>query len=171
MLALVIAGCHSKTDTPPAERVTQNDAGGEAMDTLSAEAADSILIPRFEVEVKLSDLATERLRAEKETIIVSVYCSGEPRAGADANVNEMGEVSLNTTKIEMTEPGIARFNHVRVSKKDIANLSDPDFLVSVNVFSGRRSTSENLLDCDILEKSISETKGKLHVLNGKLIEE
>jgi hypothetical protein len=43
--------------------------------------------------------------------------------------------------------------------------------VTVNVFSGRRSTKVNLLDCDIAEDSVSAVGGKRFVIKGKLIGE
>jgi hypothetical protein len=63
------------------------------------------------------------------------------------------------------------FKNVLVSKNAFDQLICKDFLVLINVYSGRKSSDLNLISCNILQKDISQVKSRNHILKGKLIEE
>lgn len=48
-------------------------------------------------------------------------------------------------------------------------LSDKNFEILINVFSGRRSSQFNLINCDILQEPIFDVMNKRHILTGKLL--
>jgi len=64
---------------------------------------------------------------------------------------------------------VARFENVKISKDAFELLSDKDFEVLINIFTGRRASSSNLLDTDNLQDGIESIKAKRHLLKGKLI--
>lgn len=139
--------------------------------TSNIATGDSVEVPSFEIQLQLSDKAEKTLRQKKETVIVMAYFLGIPKDTTSKEYMESGEKSLGSKSIELTTERTAKFTGVKVAKKDVALLTDPDYRVLINIYSGRKSSENNLLDCEILEDSISKVKNKAHVLKGKLIGE
>ena len=138
--------------------LSRNDLGYLQLD------GDSILIPDFEIEVSLSP------KAENETVIVSAMFSGTPKDTLSNEYQFMG-ISVKNYDIELTTQRIARFDKVRFHSSILNKLSDADIFLLINVFSGRRSSENNILDVEILEDKMSVVKGKKYILKGKLIGE
>lgn len=136
-----------------------------------SENGDSLTIGEFEIEIVLSDAAEKKLNAAGETIIVQAYLSGIPREGLNIEVDEMGEMYLGEPRVELSGTRVARFENLNISRSSYEALADKDLNVLINVFSGRRTTDLNLLDCEILEEPMSAVIGRRHVLKGKLIGE
>ncbi len=133
---------------------------------------DSILLPSFEIQIELSKKAAKKISKDNETIIVQAYLSGTPKDSVTSDlIDEMGEVNLGSPHVELTQPGTAKFRGVRVSKAAYSLLKDKDFQVLINVFSGRKSSELNLIECDILQEPVTVVKATKHVLKGKLIGE
>ena len=138
---------------------------------------DSVEIPYFEIELNLSEKAEEKLKTDNETVIVMAYFEG-----GITNIENVPEhykdkifasrfLYFASHSIELTDKRLARFENIKFSKDLYDLLDDKDIMVLINVFSGRKSTGDNLLDVDILQGTISEIKGKKFTLNGKLIGE
>lgn len=132
---------------------------------------DSVVIPSFEIEIKLSNKAEEKLKKSKETIIVAAYFSGIPKDTTLKEYVKTGEYAIGSCEKELQNERIAKFEGIRFSRSLYDTLSAKSLVVLINVFSGRKSTKVNLLDCDILQDSISKIKGKRSVIKGKLIGE
>lgn len=130
---------------------------------------DSVLIPEFEIELKLSDSAEKKLKEEKESVIVQAYFSGIPTDTTIKDYVEWGEISIGSFRVELFEKRVARFENVKISKKDYDQLSDKNFQVLINVFTGRRSSEFNLLSTEIIQEGIDVIKAKRHLIKGKLI--
>ena len=130
---------------------------------------DSVEIPAFEIEIILSKKADQKLKAGKETIIVKAFFSGIPKDTTLKEYKEDGEIGIVFPEIELSNTRIAKFQGIRFSRKIYDALADKDISLLINVYSGRRSTSDNLLNCDILSEKISKVKGKRFTLHGKLI--
>jgi len=130
---------------------------------------DSAEIPSFEIETQLSEKAEKRLKEKKESVIVTAYFSGTPKDST--KYMDDGEYAVGTHSIELTDSRIAKFSDVKISKEMYESLADKDIQLLINVYSGRRSSKMNLLDCDILAKPVSEAKGQKFILKGKLIGE
>lgn len=124
--------------------------------------------PKFEVKVALSRLAQEKLSRIHETIIVATYYEGEPKPDSNLERDEQGLYQLGVDRVEINGPGIAEISSDLPVDK-IEELKDRDYTVLVNVFTGRHTTSDNLLDCDIVSGSIGEIQGKVHDVSCKLI--
>jgi hypothetical protein len=130
---------------------------------------DSIEIPAFEIEINLSNKADQKLKAGKETIIVKAFFSGIPKDTTLKEYKDDGEIGIVFPEIELSNTRIAKFQGIKFSRKTYDALADKDITLLINVYSGRKSTSDNLLNCDILSEKISKVKGKRLTLHGKLI--
>jgi hypothetical protein len=110
------------------------------------------------------------LKSKKETVIVSASFSGIPN---DKKMgDEMGQIPVLDTLIELVgDNRIARFDHLKFPKKVYNALSDKDYTLLINVYSGRKSSTDNLIEAGIVDKKASEFKDKRYVLNYKLIDE
>lgn len=174
LFQILILGCTQKTEKKNDAASTELPSGEAAIEPLTNEMkdnGDSLLLPPFEIEVALSDAAQMKMTADKETIIVNAYLSGEPKDSIDVQINEMGQLNLAASEIELDKPGIARFDKINISKKAYETLANKDFEILINIYSGRRSSEYNLLTADILQEPVSIVSGKRHVLNAKLISE
>ena len=133
---------------------------------------DSLVIPTFEIEVSNSSKAVKTLKNKKETVIVSAYFAGYPSDKNDRD--EEGVMAILNKRIELTGNNrIARFEGLKFSKKTYAKLArdDKDISVLINIFSGRKSSNDNLLSCGLLEMKASKFKDKRLVLGCQLIAE
>ena len=136
---------------------------------------DSVEIPYFEIELKLSDKAEKKLKTDNESIIVMAYFTYfqedkiYPEKYKD-NVDYSGELMLLSYPIELTDKRLAIFENVKFSK-DLYDLfgENKDIDLLINVFSGRKSCEDNILDCTILQNPMSKIKGKRFTIEGKLI--
>ncbi len=145
-------------------------ASGVAENYLTADT-DSVLIPSFAVEVSLSEKATEKLLAERESMLVTAWFSGIPKDTASKEFREWGEVFIRSFSVELDTGHIARFDGVKFSRAIYDSLASKDIRVLVNIYSGRKSSPDNLLDCEILSERMSAIKGRTLQLAGKLISE
>lgn len=183
-LLMMIAACNNTgtsstekiIDTPQQTRSNADTTSGalqetkpKAMEDYFTPAGDSMILPPFEITVDLTAKATQTLRVAKETIIVSAIFSGIPKDTMMKEYRQWGELSLGEKRIEMPAPGTARFTNAKISKKDFETLGSKDIQILINVFSGRKSTGNNLLNCEILQEPISKIRLQKNVLKGKLL--
>jgi hypothetical protein len=96
-------------------------------------------LPDFSVTITLSERARAKFQESKETIIVLGYFADEIGAG---------ELSLGIAEFELQQPGTVSFKNVIFLKENVEALRNPDYEVLINVFSGRRSSDQNLLSCE-----------------------
>lgn len=148
------------TEAPPAEVAEWYTVDGE-----------NIVIPTFEIEVSNSADAAQTLADEQETTIVAAYFSGIPNDEKDMDEN-MGFMSIVTKSVELTSGNrIARFEGLTFPKAIYNKLADKDIMLLINIYSGRRSSDDNLLNCGLLDVTVSQLSGKRYTLACKLIEE
>lgn len=128
--------------------------------------------PGFLVDVSLSSKARQKLIASKETVVVAGYLSGNPKPSAQKKyVDEMGEVNLGTLRAELAPGENAEFSDIKL-KQDAFEQTDknsPQLLI--NVFSGRKSSKNNLLDCGIFEGTLESVQERSIPISCKLIGE
>jgi len=117
---------------------------------------DQVKVPPFYVNVTLTEKARRRLEASKETIIVLADAYGEPKKNSSIEVDAVGRVDLVNKSIELPGAGRAQFNHLLVPASKLNQLVSQDYNVNVNVFSGRRSSQDNILSCDFFDGKISK---------------
>ena len=92
--------------------------------------------------------------------MIDALFTGDPRDTTTKEFAEMGELFINTKRIELSNSRIASFEGIKFSKARYDSLANKDIRVLINVFSGRRSTQDNLLDCAILAEKMSVVKGR-----------
>ena len=133
---------------PPASVATSPAAARTTADAANA----------FQVEVTLSDAASRRLRG-RETVIVSADYFGYPSQAAVAR-NVPGSdnpwLTLHRRQIELPGAGKASFPPVALDAQQLAwteNPGQPE--VNINVFSGRKSSTDNLLDCQMFQDTLA----------------
>lgn len=125
----------------------------------------------FSVDVTLSPKAMKKLVESKETIIVVGYLSGNPRKGALKKfVDEMGQVDLGEIKAEIAPGMSAGFGEIKFLK-DAYEQTDKKPQLLINVYSGRKSSPDNLLDCGIYEGDLLPIQAKSTPISCKLIGE
>lgn len=156
-----------KNDTIPVVKTA--DKKPAAVSDYFKVVGDSAAIPSFEIQVELSEKAEKKLKEKKESIIVAAYFSGIPKD--TTKYMEDGEYAVGTHTMELTDSRTAKFEKIKISKQVYETLADKDIQVLINIYSGRRSSKMNLLNCDILQKPISQVKDQKFVLKGKLIGE
>lgn len=171
-MASLFLSCASTEEKKAADPAVSNaDSAVAAVSNYFRSSGDSMIIPSFEIEVVLSKLATEKLARDKETVIVAAWFAGSPMDTSSKEFKESGEIFVNTAQVELAEGRIAKFEQIKFAKSLYDSLADKDIRVLINVFSGRRSTQDNLLDCSILSEKMSVVKDRKFVLAGKLIAE
>ncbi|NII28755.1 hypothetical protein HB364_26980 [Pseudoflavitalea sp. X16] len=163
-----------KENTPSTKDSIAVVGANKSVDSLTPDGyfsigKDSILISPFEIAVSLSPRAEERIKQGKETIIVHVFFTGTPRDSSGAELEEDGSFHVAATKKEIVYGQVARFDNVRFSHKIYDQLADKDIELGVNVYSGRKSSPDNLLNCESLFDKISHVAHKRFTLEGKLI--
>lgn len=142
---------------------------GEASNLYKMEG-DEFVIPTFEIEVSNSPKADQTLTKQKETIIVSAFFNGDPVNEKD--LDDDGQMFITKKEIELTgDNRIAKFEGLKFSKAMYDKLADKDITLLINVYSGRKSSDDNLLDCGIVEAKASKLMNKRFTLDCKLIEE
>jgi hypothetical protein len=129
------------------------------------------LIPSFEVEIVLSEKAKERMLNPKESIIVFAEFAGEPKDTISEGLNEAGQLMLRSVKMEIYSPLIVKFENIFIPKKMYDRLLNKDFDVSIQIWTGRRTSEYNLLFGELIFGQISKIKGIRQKLNAKLIKE
>lgn len=169
VLALIMLDCSSKQENKLTEKaLSPNTQGGVDFTAVG----DSLVVPSFEIQIDLDEKANRKITSQNETIIISADFFGTPKDSIDSDVlTELGELYLATATIELAKPGTAKFDNIRISKIGYEALADKNFIVLINVFSGRKSSNDNLLSCEILQEPISKVVGKTHTLKGSLIYE
>jgi len=133
---------------------------------------DSVEIPSFEIALKLSEKAEEKLKTYAESVVVFAYFSGKAIANVPEKYADLVDYGFNflTSKIELTDERVARFEHIKFSKELYDLLEDKDITLLINVVSGGRFSEYNILDCEILENRMSNVMGKRFTIAGTLIE-
>lgn len=130
---------------------------------------DAVILSPFEIEVSLSPKAREKIIADKETIIISIYFTGIPKDSSTAKFEEDGSFYVASAEKELLYGQVARFDSIRIPKIIYDQLSNKDIDLGVNVYSGRKSSQNNLLNCEPLFDKISNVVNKRFILKGKLI--
>jgi hypothetical protein len=126
----------------------------------------------FTVKLTLSDKASATLTSRSETIIVAGYLTGFAKQGTPKRYKyEESVVSLGQVKDEIVPGGVATFERVRLDPAALKWVDSQGPQLLNNVYSGRKSTHNNLLDCGIYEGPLQAVQGQNIALSCKLIGE
>ncbi len=178
----ILLGCSRQTKDKKWEgsndkTVSTNEQtkSGETIDAIINEVntfivdGDSVIIPAFQIKVSLSDKAEKELKKDNESIIVQAFFYGTPVDTTNTDYIEWGKILVGDSRVELFQERVATFKQIKISKEVFDGLLEKDFDVLINIFSGRRSSENNILNTDILEKKILEMSGQQFTLTGKLI--
>ncbi|MCC6726142.1 MAG: hypothetical protein IT258_16665 [Saprospiraceae bacterium] len=162
-------GNNLKLAAPAAPKETESDEDVYAL--YEVKGNEMVIFP-FEIEVSNSAKAEKLLTGKKETLIVSANFWGVPKDPKEKEKGEDGMVSFVNKDIELTgDNRLARFEGLTFNKSLLSKVEDKDIFLLINVFSGRKSSNDNLLNCGILETKVSQVVNKRFVLGCKLISE
>ncbi|MBK7939668.1 MAG: DUF3298 domain-containing protein [Lewinellaceae bacterium] len=132
----------------------------------------NLVIPTFEIEVNNSATTGNTLAKKKETVIVSAMFWAVPKDPNEKAKGDDGFISVLNKDIELSgDNRIARFEGLTFNKNLLEKMEDQDVRLLINIFSGRKSSRDNLLDCGILDMKASQFANKRFVLGCKLIGE
>lgn len=120
----------------------------------AASPGKSAHLPPFDVTVSLSPDAAKTITQSKETVVVAAYFLGDPIPEAESMADNMG-IQLGPKRIELHGAGVARFPKMEIDPANLKLIQSQNLTVLINVFSGRRSSTRNLLNCGIFQDRIS----------------
>jgi len=126
----------------------------------------------FSVDITLSPPAAQQLSRHRETIKLAAFYYGVPKPGLPEGIdNGMGQVFLGETELEIPgADGRADFDGKSVQTSRLRYIEgEPQ--INLNVYSGRRSSEDNLLDCDFFEDAVRVAHAAPLKIHCKLIGE
>ena len=134
---------------------------------LFAGAASAALAPTpYDVTITLSEKAAAELTKTKETITVSATFVGQKKA---PKPDEDPEVMLGEETAELPGAGTVTLGKLGVSDEDVATTANLQILI--NVFSSRKASEDNILDCGIWQVDAAKAPAAKITIDCKLIGE
>lgn len=125
----------------------------------------------FSITLKLSDKLKTELAAKNETIIARAAFYGDPNAAGTTEVDEMGQIQLGDEELEFAPADdTILITGTTVPPAKLA-LIEGGAKVNVNVFSGRKSSEDNLISCDFIDGPVGELTAAPTEINCGLITE
>jgi len=166
-VALIVVGC-GKPRTPVVLVVP--DRPTEQMEVqFSVEAPEA---QSFSVAVTLSEKAMKELTDKKETVMVSSSLSGQPKKEAlKKYVSEIGDIGLGYLVVEVAPGQRLTTADVKLDRKALEQTDKQSPELLINVYSGRKSSENNLLDCGFYQATLRNAQGATIPINCKLIGE
>lgn len=102
------------------------------------------------LEVSLSAAAEKLLADRHEQFILAVRYFADAKVGTRAQLNGVGQVDLGTEQLELVHGGPIHLKAPIITAAERALMNAP-MEINVNVFSNRRTSSDNLLDCNFYQ--------------------
>jgi hypothetical protein len=134
--------------------------------------APAATVPGFAVTITYSQKAMATLVAGKETVIVVGYLYGFPIQGTPKqDVDHVGQIDMGEVKKEIAPGATAKFDSVKLNQPMMKWMDSQGPQLLINVYSGRKSSPDNLLDCGIYEGSLQAIQGQSIPIACKLIGE
>jgi len=138
----------------------------------SAAPGPSPAVFSFTVKVTYSQKAMDTLVAAKETVIVAGYLNASPIAGTPKKyVDHVGQLDIGEVDREIAPGAIATFSGVKPDQAMVKWIDSQGPQLLINVYSGRKSSPNNLLDCGLYEGSLAAVQGQSIPISCKLIGE
>lgn len=162
------SGAAARPDQEPDE--TDTEASFDA--SAAAAESDAASPYAFSVDITLSPPAAQQLSRHRETIKLAAFYYGLPKPGLPKGIdNGMGQVYLGETELEIPgADGRAHFDGKGVQTSRLRYIEGEPQL-NLNVYSGRRSSEDNLLDCDFFEDAVRVAHAAPLKIHCKLIGE
>jgi len=136
------------------------------------EVADrTVAVPEFSISVKLSEKAENELQSAHEGVLVLAMFDGDPLPGQGTYNPPNRDVILGSDEKLLDTKNIAVFASTKISHAGWNRLSDKNYFVTINVFSARKSSPNNLLHCQVVEDRISRFAGKTTEISCRMMGE
>lgn len=186
---VIAAGCTEKTTkeitkTKATEKKDNQQPDKTALSSKEGSLTiegDRVIIPNFKIEVNLSDKAVELLQKNKESIIASLFFYGDVRdenslpedIKKELGPNGLKLMVFDMEKIDVTQSNELEITNLSFPKKLYDALASKDIYVNINVFSGRRTFKDNILDMEFYDSKLNEiiSHSSFINLNGRLMTE
>ncbi|HEY4987992.1 MAG TPA: hypothetical protein VII39_15365 [Bradyrhizobium sp.] len=111
----------------------------------------------FTVDVSLSPKAAATLKARGEGIVVSAMYSGEPIPSKMSKADEMGMIDLGNEDVTIAGAnGRAVITGSKVATAHVGWVKAVGVLI--NVYTARKTTQDNLIDCGIFEDTVTKAQ-------------
>ncbi len=105
-------------------------------------------------------------------MIVVGYLYGFPIQGTPKqDVDHVGQIDMGEVKKEIAPGATATFDRVKLNQAMMKWIDSQGPQLLINVYSGRKSSPNNLLDCGIYEGSLKAIQGQSIPIACKLIGE
>lgn len=167
VLCAGIAGCNRGAPAPAASVAAGEDQqAGEAPNA----AAEPVRFSPFQVDVTLSPAAQAKLQAGRETIVVDADYFGAPVPAAIDLADDVGQLDLGRDVRELSAAGSANFDGSGL-QTDMLDKVEGAPQVNINVYSGRKSSPDNLLACDFFQDSLDAAASAPIAVHCTLIDE
>ncbi len=154
---------------------TRGRLGGAALAAgllgLSAAPAETAAGSAIQVDVSLSPAAAARLANPKETIVVDTEFYGVP-ISAQLRAKFQGRLNVAPEKtIEIPGAGVATIVVPPYDTSKLSQIEGGAVDVAIEVYSGRLSSPDNLLACDVVDDGVALAASKPVAIHCKLISE
>lgn len=125
----------------------------------------------FDFKITLSQKAAAKLKSSHETITVLASYYGEPTHEGEKHADELGMVDLGKENFELPgQPGVAHVTGKNVGGAKLKWIKGQPS-VNVNLYTSRKSSDENLIDCDLIDGAVAKVQAKPITVNCFLIGE
>lgn len=113
-----------------------------------------------DINVSLSKKAAAKLAADKEGIAAFASYYGDPSKKGQKHADEMGQIDLSPTDewVEISGKGGPIHISGKLVDQKLLQWVDGPIKINVNVISGRKSSSNNILTCDLIDGPLSEAQ-------------
>lgn len=158
------------------EKIIEQDIKNKVSDVDTAPGIKSnveiknneVLIPNLKVVLYLSNDAIQKLQENKETVIASLLFYGnvdDEDTLPEEIRKDVGPDGLQLGTFEIEEKNISKainfsFDSLIIPKKLYDKLTDKDISLNINVFSGRKHFTDNILNTESFDSKISHVISK-----------
>jgi hypothetical protein len=135
---------------------------------------DSINVPSFELNFDFSSEINKLLNSKKESVMVQIDMSAKPLANLSTSQknyydDEMDEIKLGSFSFELYKDGKFIFANKKISRAAFESIQNLNFDVTINCFSGRKSSDLNLFKIDFVNEKILNLNAKPSKVSGSLL--
>ena len=104
-----------------------------------------------------------KLLIKNETVLVGVEFIGTPEKKVSEKYkfeyyDENGQITIGKKTIEITKNREIEFKNCKISKGVLELLKNKTYEVRISVVTGRKSSKDNLINCDFLQQNIEKIK-------------
>ncbi len=144
--------------------------GPETATPATAPADTTVGTTPFTIEVSLSAKARDRLAMPPDSIIVSAAYFADPTPATGNQANDVDQIGLGRAQAEVPTDGTVAFDGNPL-QQDRLGLVQSEPQVNINVYSGRKSSSDNPPDCGMFQDSLAVAAKAPIEIGRKLIPE